>query len=67
MKVVSQITLICLVALAFCSNGCVVPEHAHSARCGHYYSGGQWYYVAQHVRGPGCGHVFQGGIWITVP
>ncbi|HEY6166454.1 MAG TPA: hypothetical protein VI454_00350 [Verrucomicrobiae bacterium] len=58
--------LIPTLALAALLSGCVVPEHRHSASCGHYYSGGRWYYVPNHVHSPDCGHVFRGGIWVTI-
>src|SRR5712692_3363524 len=56
-----------MLALATSLCGCVIEEHSHSATCGHYYSGGRWYYVPGHVHGPECGHVLRGGIWVTVP
>jgi len=56
-----------MLALATGLSGCVIEEHSHSATCGHYYSGGRWYYVPSHVHGPECGHVLRGGIWVTVP
>jgi hypothetical protein len=56
-----------MLALATSLSGCVIEEHSHSATCGHYYSGGRWYYVPGHVHGPECGHVLRGGIWVTVP
>jgi len=67
MKAINALTLTCMVALAALVSGCVIHEHVHSGRCGHYYSDGRWYYVPHHVHGPGCGHEFRGGIWVTIP
>jgi hypothetical protein len=67
MKANSLLKPMWMLALATSLSGCVIEEHSHSATCGHYYSGGRWYYVPGHVHGPVCGHVLRGGIWVTVP
>jgi hypothetical protein len=38
--------------------------HVHSAKCGHYRHGKNWYHAKGHVHGPRCGHHKANGVWI---